>query len=88
MQLSRHAKKRLSQRCLPKNVLRTIFEYGSERHSKGAISLTLDREAIELAADGDRRVVQKLEPFCGAFLIVSDGEKVITAARRTRRFRH
>ncbi|RME66742.1 MAG: hypothetical protein D6781_14595 [Verrucomicrobia bacterium] len=87
MQLTRHAEQRLAQRCLPKDVVATIFEYGSERHSKGALSLTLDREAIELAADGDRALLQRLARYRGVYLIVGDRERVITAARRSRRFR-
>ncbi|PRX27136.1 hypothetical protein SAMN05216257_1169 [Meinhardsimonia xiamenensis] len=87
MQLTRHAEQRLQDRCLPRDVVATIYAYGSFRHARGAVSLMLDREAIDLAAEGDRRRRNRLERYCGAYVIVGDGETIITAARRTRRFR-
>ncbi|SET26190.1 hypothetical protein [Oceanicella actignis] len=87
MQLTRHAEYRARKRCLPLDVVATIYEFGTPRHSRGAASLTLDRQAIDLAADGDRTRRDRLGRYCGAYVIVGDGDQIITAARRTRRFR-
>ena len=87
MRLTHHADRRRAQRTLPLDVLSTICAYGSPRHSKGAVSLTLDGRAIALAAEDDRRLSTDLERYRGTYVIVGDGDRIVTAARRTRRFR-
>ena len=87
MRLTRHADRRRARRSLPLDVLSTICAYGSPLHSKGAISLTLDGSAIALAAEDDRRRATDLERYRGTYVIVADGDRIVTAARRTRRFR-
>ncbi|PWE30279.1 hypothetical protein C4N9_06200 [Pararhodobacter marinus] len=87
MRLTRHADRRRIQRSLPIEVVSTIHAYGTERHAKGALSLTLDGRAIALAAEHDRRLSAELERYRGAYIIVASGDRVVTAARRTRRFR-
>ncbi|WP_156477423.1 hypothetical protein [Falsihalocynthiibacter arcticus] len=86
MQLTQHADRRCNQRCLPIHVLSTIYAFGSLQHSRGAYSITLDDESIELAVEDNRRRRTELERYRGAYIIVKDG-RIITAARRTRRFR-
>lgn len=87
MRLTRHADHRRIQRCLPTRVLETICEYGSPVPSKGAVSLVLDNETLKLAAEDDRRRRIELERYRGAYVIVGVDGRIITAARRTRRFR-
>lgn len=87
MHLTRHADERRIQRRLPPRILHAIYDYGSVRHAKGALSLSLDDASIALAAEDDRRRREDLERYRGAYIIVGDGEKVITVARRRRRFR-
>lgn len=87
MYLTRHADLRRVQRSLPIDVLSTIYAYGSASHSKGAMSVTLDGQSIALAAEGDRRMRATLERYRGSYIVIGDGEKVVTAARRCRRFR-
>lgn len=87
MHLTRHAERRRIERSLPSRILRVIYDYGSPRPSRGAVSLTLDARAIDLAAEDNRRRRIDLQRFRGAFIIVGEGERIATAARRTRRFR-
>lgn len=87
MRLTHHADRRRTQRSLPMDVLSSIYAFGSEVHSKGLISLTLDRRSISLATEDDRRHRAELERYLGTYIIVGDGESIVTAARRRRRFR-
>lgn len=87
MHLTHHAEARRIQRSLPLRILSAICDYGSARHARGAVSLTLDAGSIALAAEDNRCRRAELERYRGAYVIVSDGDHVITAARRTRRFR-
>ena len=88
MQLSHHAVCRSIQRNLPFYILQAICDYGEERHSRGALSLTLDNASIALAAEGDPTRERELMRYRGAYVVLSDTGIVITAARRTRRFRN
>lgn len=83
-----HAVARSIERNLPEHILSTIWAYGSPRPSRGALSLTLDTRSIELAAEDDRARLIDLERYRGAYVIVGDDDRLITAARRTRRCRN
>lgn len=87
MRMTRHATERRSQRNLPMDVLRLIQSYGEPIHSRGALSLMLDRKTLDLIAEGDLRRRQSLSRYRGAYLIESHNGTVITVARRTRRHR-
>lgn len=87
MRLTRHASRRIHQRAFPANVVSTIYCFGSVKHTHGAIRLTLDAQSISLAAENDRRNRATLERYRGAYIIVGDGEAVVTVARRSRHFR-
>jgi hypothetical protein len=86
MRFTKHADHRRIQRRLPMHILETIYEFSCAVPSKGAVNLTLDDETIELAAEDNRRRRTELERYRGAFVILSE-DRVITAARRTRRHR-
>ena len=87
MHLTHHAELRRNRRRIPIEVMSTIYDFGTPIHSNGAISLMLDAQSIEFAADGDRRKRATLERYSGAYIIVGDGENIVTVARRRRRFR-
>ena len=87
MRLTHHADLRRIQRRLPPDVVSTIYDYGSTAHAHGAVCLTLDARSIALASESDRRNRAKLERYQGAYIVVGDGEAVLTVARRRRRFR-
>ena len=87
MHLSNHANHRHIQRNLPLHVISTIYAYGSPRHSKGAVSLTLDGRAIALAAEDNHRLSNDLTRYRGTYVVVGDGDRIVTVARRDRRFR-
>lgn len=87
MKTTHHADRRATQRGIPERIISAIHSYGTPRHSRGAVSLTLDNEAVALAADGCPRRRNELSRFRGAYLIVSGDDRLITVARRLRRFR-
>lgn len=87
MRITQHARSRSIQRRIPERIVSVIHAFGSERHSRGGVSLTLDTQSIALAADGCPRRRNELARYNGAYLIVSGDDCVVTVARRMRRFR-
>jgi hypothetical protein len=89
MLYSRHAEQRSQQRSVPPEVVFGIYKYGTCRRVRGrAESITLDREALVLAEDDlPSSDYSLLSRYVGAFLIVGEGERILTVARSTRRFR-
>ncbi|MCC5993944.1 MAG: hypothetical protein JJT99_15635 [Rhodobacteraceae bacterium] len=87
MHMTAHANTRAIQRSVPQDVVETIFAYGRPSHSRGALSVQMDREAIALAASelGSKRA-SRLERYRGVYLI-AEGDHVITVARPKRRHR-
>lgn len=88
MRMTRHANERRAQRNLPVDILRLIQSYGEPVHSRGALSMMLDDATLDLIAEGDLRRRQSLSRYRGAYLVESRNGIVITAARRTRRYRN
>ncbi|SFQ77763.1 hypothetical protein [Donghicola eburneus] len=88
MHLTHHASRRIQQRGIPGDVLKIIRAYGSARHAGGVLSLTLDTQAIMLASEDDRHLRAKLEKYSGCYAIVAEGDRAVTVAHRSRRFRN
>lgn len=86
MHMTQHAQERCAQRAFPMDVVATIIAFGSEKPATGAISLVLDKAAIELAVEDDRHARSRLERYRGAYIITA-GEKIITVAHGLRRYR-
>lgn len=87
MQMTAHANTRATQRAVPQDVVETIYAYGRPSHSRGALSIQMDREGISLAASelGKKRA-SRLERYRGVYLITK-GDHIITVARAKRRQR-
>ncbi|WP_139214991.1 hypothetical protein [Palleronia marisminoris] len=85
--MTHHASRRSIQRNLPMDILRLIQSYGQPIHSRGALSLMLDEDTIDLIAEDDLRRRQSLRRYRGAYIAESRQGDIITAARRTRRLR-
>jgi hypothetical protein len=87
MQLTEHARARSTQRSIPAEIVKTIFFFGTQRPAPGkAVRIMLDKTSIALAADGSARKRSKLERYRGAYLVVGDEGRIVTAAWRNRRF--
>ena len=87
MQMTAHAETRSIQRSVPHDIIETILVYGRPVHSRGALSVAMDRRALELAASElERRDLVRLERYRGVY-VVADGAVVVTVARPTRRRR-
>lgn len=87
MQMTRHAERRRAQRGFRSGMVEMIAAYGTAQHAKGAISVTLDSNTIDLIAEDDRRLRHRLERYRGAYLIEGRDGRVVTVARRIRRHR-
>lgn len=88
MELTAHAQQRASQRAVPLPVVHAIYSYGVAYASRGATGLRLDRRSLDLAADElAPREVERLRRFTGAF-VITNGARVITVARASRRRPH
>lgn len=87
MILTGHAERRAIQRAVPREVIFAISAYGSTSHSRGALTLSLDREALALAScELRKKDFIKLERHSDVY-IIEDGDSIITVARKARRFR-
>ena len=88
MQLTKHAAERLVQRNFPLHVSETILTYGKTRFVRGAESVLLDDEALNLVAAEDRRLAISLERYRGVYVIVGEEERIVTAVRSNSRLKH
>lgn len=88
MKLTHHAAQRIQQRAFPLHVVETIIQFGRAQFVRGAESIMLDKRALRLIAEHNNRLAIELERYRGAYVIIGDGERIITAARRTRRLKH
>lgn len=89
MYLTKHAAIRLQQRSIPSFVLECLEAFGSSMRCGGADRLFFDKAArrrLRLHL-GDRRRLQDVERWLKVYVVIGDDGKVITAARRTKRFR-
>jgi hypothetical protein len=86
MEMTRHADMRRLQRCVPLPILETISAYGTAHHTGGALSLSLDRKAIDQAVYDNRHLRSELERYSGVYLVLGKNERVVTVARSRRRF--
>ena len=89
MNYSRHAKVRLQQRAIPPFMVELLERFGSEMRGRGADRLFFDRAAIRRLKQhfGDRRSLRHVEPWLNVYIVVGDDGRLVTAARRTRRFK-
>ncbi len=87
MLLSCHAKFRAQQRGIPEHIVELICAYGRPSHARGALSLSLDEDALNRAAeDMSHKSVVRLARFRDVY-VIEDGATVITVARAKRRHR-
>ena len=87
MRTTRHAARRQTQRCIPDHMVRLIRDHAQPVHSRGAVSLMLDDDTIDLVAEDDRHHRDRLRRFRGVYLIEGEGGCIVTVARSRRRHR-
>lgn len=83
-----HASARMHQRGIQRAVVEAIFANGRAEHSHGAHIYFIDRRARDFVRDevGAKEFAQ-LEKNLSTYLVIGDDGRLVTAARRTRRFR-
>ncbi|UPT99427.1 hypothetical protein J4G48_0015840 [Bradyrhizobium barranii subsp. apii] len=88
MSHTRHAEVRLQQRAIPPFMVELLERFGSEMRCGGADRLFFDKAAVERLRRhmGDRRSLRHIEPWLNLYIIIGDNGRLVTAARRTRRF--
>lgn len=87
--LTRHAQRRLQQRGIPLRAVDLVLRYGVRERSSGATSVFMNRDARSLLAksEGDG-VVRELGHKLDIYLVVGDQGELVTAAYRSRPFKH
>lgn len=88
MNLTDHASTRMQQRAFPRHVVEAIVQNGAGQIVRGAESIMLDKRALRMAAEVDKRLAIELERYRGAYAIVGDRGQIVTVARRQRRLKH
>lgn len=88
MNLSHHSEVRLRQRAIPPFMVELLERFGSEMRCGGADRYFFDKAAVRRLEHhfGDRRSLQQVEPWLNVYIVVGDNGRLVTAARRTRRF--
>ncbi|MCX7892227.1 MAG: hypothetical protein N2544_07680 [Burkholderiales bacterium] len=87
--VSRHARIRMQQRCVPADVVAQLVGFGTARHDhRGGVVVFFDkrsRRRLERAAGPEAR--RTLERWANAYAVVAADGAVVTVGRRDRRFR-
>ena len=84
-----HGKRRLQQRSIPIEVLEIIQDFGTSSRSRGADRFYLNKESRRELQRRFRRspLLKHYERYLNIYVVISDGGTVITASRRTKRFK-
>ncbi|WP_131820992.1 hypothetical protein [Ensifer sp. LCM 4579] len=89
MHLTLHATTRSAQRGVPLEIVKAIYWYGHEQRAPGyATRVTLDLNAIHLAAADASELCRKLERYQGTYLVLTDDQRIITVAHHGARLFH
>jgi hypothetical protein len=85
---TRHAEVRLQQRAIPPFMVELLERFGSEMRCGGADKLFFDKAAINRLRRhlGGRRSLRHIEPWLNLYIVIGDNGRLVTAARRARRF--
>ena len=86
IELTHHARTRAQRRGIPADVLGQLYRFGETRNSNGAQTVFLTRGSlVDAAAVLSKQDIQRLHRFQNTYLIVGDGQRIITAARADRK---
>jgi len=90
MNQTKHTQTRMQQRSIPPLVVKWLMEYGSIEYSHGAKKCFFDKKAKKrLKKEFGAEPVDRLGDLLDAYIVVGEGECLVTAAHRTKRiWRH
>lgn len=75
MRLTKHARKRMQQRGIPRRVVDWLIAYGEVDHQRGAeLFYFTDRARDALKRDVGRRMVKRHEKALNTFLVCAEDE--------------
>lgn len=81
MVLSKHAERRCKSRSIPQRVIELIMTYGKQEKSRHDLRFSMDRRGFEeMLAYEDRGEIKRFEHKLRAYLIVAEGDVLVTAA--------
>lgn len=84
--LTDHAQSRAIGRNIPMDVVQNAYAYGTPVCKRGAVSYQLDRKSMDLIRDDlGRDAVKRFGRYRGIYVVVGDGDQVVTVARQSRR---
>lgn len=85
---SKHAQARLQQRTIAPLVVEWLMDYGTVEHSHGARKHFFDKAGLKrLKRIFGAEVIERLGPLLDCYIVVDEGDRLITAAHRTHRIR-
>ncbi len=86
---SQHSYARMQQRSIPQVVIDLLEECGSAMRSHGAERLFFDKAARRRLSEklGKERGIKSIERYLNIYAVIGDNGILITAGRRTRRFK-
>jgi hypothetical protein len=88
MNPTQHAQARLQQRTIAPLVVDWLMNYGAIEYSHGARKHFFDKAALKrLKTTFGAEVVDRLGSLLDCYIVVGEGDRLITAAHRTRRIR-
>lgn len=84
-----HATARLQQRAVPSLVMSLLLDYGSTMQHAGAEVIYVDKKARRRLREavGGNRNLSVVERWLNSYVVLGEGGRVVTVARRTKRLR-
>lgn len=85
--MSTHAKTRLQQRGIPKQILPLLIKFGKQEYDhRGTRVIYLTRESREkIRQRADRALLKRIEPSMGVYAVLNAEGHIVTVGHRTRR---
>lgn len=88
MELTEHARIRCQQRGISGEIVDILLKFGRRKHRGGAAICFMDRASREDARQTlGRRKFARISDRLNSYVVVSDDETVITAAKRVSRLK-
>ena len=86
MKLSKHARKRLQQRGIPRDAVDLLAAYGAVDHQCGAELFFFDKSSRRwMIRDLGREALRGMEKVLNAYMVVAEGRVIATVGYRYQR---
>ena len=86
MFLSRHARKQMQRRAIPRTAVDLLAAYGAIDHQDGAELFYFDKAARRaMSRDLGRKTLRGMEKVLNAYMVLAEGEVIATVGHRYQR---